>query len=232
MKTLLVKSQTTPGRRFGRLVILGQPFHVRMGATRPYCFAVFQCDCGNVTACNLNCVSRGITRSCGCLHVDSTRERNRARATHGLSRNRLHRIWSGMVRRCHDPRCAAFRYYGAKGVAVCGEWRESLPAFASWALANGYSDELTIDRIKSSGNYEPENCRWATMEEQENNRSDNVWVTIGGETKTVSQWSRDSRCRAAHCTIRGRIRRGWNPVKAIMTPAAHPQMATYRRSFW
>lgn len=218
MRSLLVKSRMAIGDRFGRLVLAGTPFRVRMNAPKAYRFAVFQCDCGSFMACNLNNITRGIARSCGCLAAEGTCHRNRKRAKRHSSGTRLYRIWQGMRRRCHDPKHQPFRYYGARGIAVCQSWRESFVAFADWATSAGYSENLTLDRRDSSRHYEPENCRWATMEEQENNRSNNVRVTIWGETKTLSQWSRDARCMANRSTIGGRIHRGWEPEAAITTP--------------
>lgn len=91
-----------------------------------------------------------------------------------MSRTRLYRIWRGMMVRCGYFACSnpdAFAYYIAKGIAVCREWQE-FPQFAAWAQANGYSDQMTIDRLDSSGDYEPGNCRWATMTENLRARGD------------------------------------------------------------
>ena len=83
---------------------------------------------------------------------------------------RLYRIWCGMRSRCYYPKNKCFHCYGGRGITICDEWHSSFDAFANWALANGYSDELSIDRIDVNGNYCPENCRWATNEEQQKNK--------------------------------------------------------------
>lgn len=92
------------------------------------------------------------------------------RETHGHSQTRLYRIWSGMKQRCENPRHAAFKNYGAKGVTVCARWRESFKAFWAWSLFHGYQDDLTLDRIDPFGNYEPDNCRWVTYRAQAANK--------------------------------------------------------------
>ena len=102
--------------------------------------------------------------------------------------NRLNKIWKDMLRRCEDPECDSYEWYGARGICVCPGWQRFGP-FRDWALANGYQDDLTIDRIDNDGDYTPGNCRWATMKEQCNNRRDNLVITYERETKTLHQWA-------------------------------------------
>ena len=88
---------------------------------------------------------------------------------HGMWKTRLYNIWKKMKDRCYNPNANNYRYYGGKGVKVCEEWHSFQP-FYEWAMANGYADNLSIDRISGFGNYEPNNCRWATYTEQNRNR--------------------------------------------------------------
>ena len=108
--------------------------------------------------------------------------------THGMSRTRLHNIWLTMRQRCEKPKCSTYYKYGAKGIKVCSEWGV-FENFRDWSLANGYNDQLTIDRINPLGNYEPSNCRWVTQKVQQNNRSNNVILTYKGITHSIIEWS-------------------------------------------
>ena len=105
--------------------------------------------------------------------------------------NRLYNIWCHIKKRCYNPVEHNYKYYGARGIKVCDEWAHSFDAFEKWSLANGYSDVLTIDRINSNGDYEPDNCRWITHDEQQRNRRNNVRVEHNGVSKTISELSRE-----------------------------------------
>lgn len=107
-----------------------------------------------------------------------------------VQNKRLYGIWVNMKTRCYNPNVSrANKYYLNKGISICNEWKDDYIAFQRWAFANGYNDNLTIDRIDSNGDYCPENCRWATMKEQCRNRSNTRWLTINGEKKTVKEWA-------------------------------------------
>ena len=105
------------------------------------------------------------------------------------SQYRLYRIWQMMRQRCNNENAENYKYYGGRGIYVCNEWENDFSLFALWSFANGYNDNLTIDRIESNGNYEPSNCRWISKKEQTNNRSSNTKYTYDGETHTLSEWA-------------------------------------------
>ena len=84
--------------------------------------------------------------------------------THEMSKTRLYKEWQGIRQRCNNPKASNYKNYGAKGVSVCKEWESAFEPFMQWALSNGYSDNLTIDRIDVNGDYEPDNCRWITQQ--------------------------------------------------------------------
>jgi len=152
------------GKTFNKLTVLKQVENAKSGHSRYLCV----CECGNtavVYKCNL---IRDHTKSCGC---DRVRTAKQLFTTHGQTGTRLHRIWVEMKHRCYLQSDTNYHKYGARGITVCDEWRNDFKAFYDWAMSHGYSDELTIDRIDGTGNYEPTNCRWATYTEQNLNRT-------------------------------------------------------------
>lgn len=200
------------GQRFGRLTVLEQAEPRMEGRRKRTCWLCL-CDCGNFTRATSHDLRRGEAQSCGCLRDE---HRIAAVKTHGDSHSRLYRIWVDMKRRCLNPRCDAFPLYGGRGIAVCESWKD-YGSFQDWALSNGYNDSLTIDRIDPNGNYEPGNCRWASMAVQGNNRRNNVFWEFNGERHTLSEWSVITGINLQ--TLRGRlIRSGWPIEKALTTP--------------
>lgn len=107
---------------------------------------------------------------------------------HGMKHSRLYHIWCNMKARCTNPNHDFYNQYGGKGITVCEEWNEFIP-FRDWAMNNGYSDNLTIDRENPNEGYSPQNCRWVGMKTQENNRTNNRLITFRGITLTVSEWA-------------------------------------------
>lgn len=112
--------------------------------------------------------------------------------THGKSQTRLYEIWCGIKKRCYNPNDKRFVNYGGRGIVIYDEWKNDFQAFFDWAMSNGYSESLSIDRIDIDGNYEPSNCRWVDVVTQQNNTTRNHFVTAFGESKTIAQWSKSS----------------------------------------
>lgn len=178
-----MKLDDIKGVRFGRLVVQKYVGN-RMWECR--------CDCGSTTKVLGYDLKNGKTRSCGCLRKEVTAIRSREMlSTHGMTGTRLYRIWCGMKSRCYYKNHIEYINYGGRGIRVCQDWESSFESFFSWAMVNGYSDNLTIDRIDNDGDYCPTNCRWSTYREQENNRRGLRLLTYKGETKTLSEWAKE-----------------------------------------
>ena len=146
------------------------------------------------------------------------------KSKHGLYGTRLYHIWNGMNARCNNPNSKDYRLYGARGISVCDEWKDSSKFFA-WALNNGYNDSLTLDRIDCDKNYEPNNCRWISNSLQQTNKRNNHFIEFNGETHCISEWARIT--GIPKVTILLRIKRGWTPVEALMIPPSHA--VTYKQ---
>jgi hypothetical protein len=192
------KFQDFTGMRFGSLVVVQRIYEYDKKGNK---VAKWECDCdcgrkANVTTNNLKF---GHSKTCGC----SFRTKN------GLGKSRINKIYSGMLDRCYNEKNKRFDYYGERGIKVCVEWQgeDGFLNFYNWAMNNGYKDNLTLDRKDVNGNYEPSNCRWATMKEQGNNKTTSVYIEVNGEKRTASQWEEITGVKAA--TIYIRYRKGY-----------------------
>lgn len=199
-----MKKSTVPvGGRFGKLTVVGFAGCDSRGNSLWKC----KCDCGLCVTVRAARIKSGKTKSCGCLKSEN-------KLTHGQHGTRLYRIWANMKSRCGNENVDAYIRYGAEGKTVCEEWQLFEP-FYEWAMANGYADGLTIERKDNSKGYSPENCKWATFKEQQNNRRNNHLVSYNGETKTISQWAEAT--GIGRGTIWARLRKGWSAEKALTT---------------
>ena len=172
------------GEKFGKLTVIGKSD--RKSGRKTYW--ICQCECGNVKDVRSDILKAGRTKSCGCLKAEQDRINLVVNHSHKMSGTRIYTIWQSMKDRCCNPHNARYSRYGGRGIKVCDEWIHDFSAFYEWALKNGYSETLTIDRIDYDGNYDPDNCRWATQSEQARNRSTNLTITIGNATKTLKEW--------------------------------------------
>lgn len=185
------------GKHFGKLLVKR-----RAGNRHNKVMWECICDCGKVTVAPSGDLSRGKTKSCGCNRI-----------IHGGRNSRLYRIWSGMKTRCFNQVDHMYPVYGGRGITVCSEWRDNFKEFQKWALSAGYQDNLTLDRIDNDRAYSPENCRWVTVKEQENNRRDNRRISYNGKTQTLSQWSDETGLHRE--TIQWRLNHGWSVERAL-----------------
>lgn len=148
--------------------------------------------------------------TCGCARLSVNGDNAKGK------RHRLYSIWNNIIGRCECEKTPAYKHYGGRGIKICDEWRHDYLTFKKWAIDNGYKEGLTIDRIDVNGNYEPSNCRWVTQGDQQNNKRNNVKITIDGITKTATQWANTSGIPQA--IILRRIRDNWEPKRAVFEP--------------
>lgn len=198
------------GKRFGRLTVISRAENKGI-QTRWNC----HCDCGNITCVFGSALRHGHTKSCGCIWYENIQNKNK---THGLSDTRMYEIYYSMKKRCRNKRSKAYKNYGGRGIKICDEWlgKNGFINFYEWSINNGYSDELTLDRINVNGNYCSENCRWATYETQANNRRTNHNLEYRGQILNIKQWSKLTGIERS--TIGARIKLGWSVEKALSAP--------------
>jgi len=196
------------GTRFGNLVVVGKAPPVRMGVNGILHSASFvKCDCGKSCIVINYRLRKGRVKSCGCLEKGHMKK-------HGASRSRLYATWKNMKQRCENPNASQYEYYGGRGIKVCDDWANSFEVFMKWAIASGYNDSLTIDRVDGNGNYCPANCRWISMRAQMLNRRNCFMITAFGKTLPLACWARE--VGIDRSTIRARITQlGWTPEKAL-----------------
>lgn len=172
------------GKRFGRLVVLKRDFSSEKKGVRWLC----KCDCGNEKIILGQTLLRGKAKSCGCYRKECGNIQKFS-TKHNKSHSKIYKTWQCMKSRCYDKNDKYhYKDYGGRGISICNEWLSDFMNFYNWAITNGYKDGLTIDRIDVNGNYEPNNCRWATKEEQANNRRKTQFITYNNETHTINEW--------------------------------------------
>lgn len=207
------------GQKFGRLTVI-------RCAAKEYKGRIYLClcECGNtklIKQCNLG----KSTKSCGCLRKEVAKRKrcilvgNKHGVTHGMRpggrKSPVYNSWQSMLKRCYSPKHDAYKNYGARGVTVCDRWR---------SFANFYADMgdrppgKTLDRFPNNrGNYEPGNCRWASLGEQSNNKTNSYLISAFGKTQTMQQWAREVGLHPG--VLRRRLKfLGWPIDKALTTP--------------
>lgn len=196
------------GQRFGRLVALE---HFRKdGRTYWRC----RCDCGNETDVEASNLKK-VTRSCGCLQKENQKKWGMNRQKHGLCKTRLYSVWVDMIKRCTKQNCSAYPYYGGRGIIVCEEWL-SFEKFYKDAMALGYADDLTIDRIDVNDGYHFANVRFVPMAVQQSNKRNNHLISYKNQVKTLTQWATEIGIPVA--TLHSRLCSGWTIEEAMTTP--------------
>lgn len=190
------------GKKFNRLQVLSY-----YGKSKDHSLWICLCDCGKEVIVEGGNLRSGHTQSCGCKRVEVTTE---SKTTHGYKYTSTYECWAGMIRRCKNPNQDNYYLYGGRGISVCERWLK----FDNFLEDMGEKPtNLTIDRKDYNGNYEPNNCRWATPKEQSNNSSRNHLLTFNGKTQNMKQWSEELGIN--YSTIRTRLGKGWSIEKVL-----------------
>ncbi|MFE6075613.1 hypothetical protein ACFVQB_14170 [Paenibacillus sp. NPDC057886] len=191
------------GKKLGELTILKRVYP----KTKQTCAHwLCKCNCGKKFISQSGALIGGHTKRC-------------VKCRQGLRRKcdnkRILNTWNHMIQRCYTMKATHYNDYGGRGIKVCDEWRNSPQEFEKWAMSNGYSDVLTIDRINVDGNYEPDNCRWVDQKTQANNKRNNRYVEYEGIRKTIKQWSEE--LGVSEYRIRYRMNQGITDPKIILS---------------
>ena len=202
------------GRKFGRLAVL--KIHGHKGKRLTYeCL----CDCGKTHVAVGENLRDGTTKSCGCYRREITSPFRNGRHIgfkHGFAgrstQHPLYNIWAGIMDRCHNQSARDYYLYGGRGISVCERWKH-IENFIADMGDRHYG--RSIDRINNDGNYEPRNCRWATIKQQSNNRRTNHILKFKGKSQTMQAWSEEIGVNKN--TLYGRTRKGWS-MKKILSP--------------
>lgn len=201
------KFKDVTGKRYGRLVVIEL-----YGKQKSVNYWRCKCDCGNEKIASIKLLNNGCIKSCGCLQRES---RGLKQKTHGLTHSRLFSIWTNIKTRTSNPNCSEAKNYIGKDIKMCDEWKDFI-IFYNWAMSNGYSDNLSIDRIDNSKGYYPENCRWTTAKEQNRNKDNLHYIEYKGETHPIVVWA--EKLNIKYGTLRSRINRGWEIERAFTKP--------------
>lgn len=200
MKKLAIRA----GNKYGRLTAI--KFHHKDKWRHPYW--LFKCKCGNKKVIDVYKVTTKATKSCGCLHKELLSKNN---ATHRMTKTPTYISWIDMKTRCYNQKYRQRRNYKDKGITICDRWKNSFENF--------YQDMgkrpagKTLDRINNDGNYELNNCRWATAKQQANNTSKNCIILFNKQAKTLAEWSQFLNIK--YSTIHSRLNRGWSINKSL-----------------
>lgn len=191
------------GQRFGRLKVIERaPNHIQPCGKSKVLWKCI-CDCGNEICTDGYGLRKGMTKSCGCYGKE---QRIKANTIHGMSRSRLAKIYANMRSRCYNPNASKYEIYGGKGIKICDEWLNDRTKFFDWAVNNGYKEDLTIDRIDPNKDYEPNNCIWATVTEQNNHLSNAHFIDTPFGNITIVEYSR--KLNAPYNLVYGMLYRG------------------------
>jgi hypothetical protein len=192
------------GQRFGRLLVIQ-----RSAINAEW---ICQCKCGIIKSIPTHNLLGGTTQSCGCLQRERASAANK---THGKSRTPEYNTWSLVIGRCENPHNACFSYYGGRGIKMCRRWRHSFETFLA-DMGPRPSSVHTLDRINNDGDYEPQNCRWATRTQQSRNQRNNHLIEFKGRLAPVAELAAEQ--GLSPDLVYDRLKAKWSAHKALTTP--------------
>jgi len=198
-----------PGQKYGRLTAFR--FDHRDSHRRLY-YWMFYCDCGKAVVRIGGRVLSGQSTSCGCWSVE---KRTKHGHCPGHKMSREFNIWQHIKRRCNDQKRRDYKNYGGRGIKVCDRWLESFTNFLE--DMGECPSGMSIERIDVDGHYEPSNCKWATLDEQANNKTNTHYLELNGKKMSIAQWARELGVK--NVTIQNRLRYGWTIERTLTTPA-------------
>jgi hypothetical protein len=203
------------GMRFTRLVVIEEAGTAKSGNLKWRCL----CDCGKEIITVGSWLLNGDTKSCGCY----SRQLMKAKSTtHGLSKHPLHSIWTNILSRCYNENVTAYKDYGGRGVVMCDEWKNDFKVFYDWAIENGWSEGLEIDKdIKATELgvepllYSPARCQFVTGKINSRSRRNNTLITVNGETAAIAEFAERYGVKAYNISQRI-IKLGWTAEEAVL----------------
>lgn len=195
------------GQKFERLTAIRPIGKNQQGNTIWEC----QCECGNLVRVINSNLTRGNSKSCGCIGSEKVIARN---TKYPEKSKQIYNSWKSMKNRCLTKSSTMYHYYGGRGIIICDDWFD-FNNFQLWANNNGFFCGATLDRIDFNGHYEPSNCRWITQLEQANNKSNNRYVTYNGITSSLASLCR--RYNAHYKRVWKRLKLGWELERALLT---------------
>ena len=204
-----MKRENLTNKKFGRLTA------IKHCIIKDRSYWLCKCDCGKSKTIYLGSLKKGISKSCGCLNKELAAERQRK---HGMYKTKFYGIWLNMKNRCLNKKDYRYNTWGGRGIAVCDKWLDFQgfydDMYQSYQQHIKENDYTSIDRIDNDGNYCKENCRWATLKEQNNNKRTNKLITYNNKTMSVKEWS--NKLNINYATLYQRIYKlNWSVKKAL-----------------
>ena len=203
------------GLKFGNLTVIARFPINEISSKSVKAKWICDCDCGEKAIARTDHLKSGNTISCGCVKKSRGQKRFTKHKKHG---SRVYNSWRGMIERCRDSKNVGWKNYGGRGIKVCDRWKEFENFYTD--MGEPPSEKHSIDRINVNDNYDVNNCRWATPEEQCSNKrfylpSNTKFIEFNGESKSISQWARDK--NIPRSTLACRLAYGWSVEKALNT---------------